>query len=132
MIVKIARKMLTGTALILLASVSPARCDGWNPFSSNKADQNAPKITNTSAQQSESTSVFGKIGTGTKNTWNKITGKKTEVTKKSSPGVVYPKNPMEQQAEKEPHSWLPWSKSDEKKPKSVKDYMKTSKRPEIQ
>jgi hypothetical protein len=124
--------IVAGMALVLLVNISAARCDGWNPFSSDKTKQDASKVTKTSAKSTESTSVLDKIGTGTKNTWNKLTGKQPEVKKKSQPGIVYPKSPTALAKEKEPTSWLPWTKTEEKKPTSVNKYLKETERPKLE
>lgn len=133
MAARIARWFVVGVATVALTGVSSA-FGGWNPFASEKSGNNTKSQTTAASARNAQTSpsLFDKIGAGTKNAWYTVTGKKPEPQKRRSLGVAYPKNPLATPPKDSSASWLPWGKTEEKKPTSVKDWMKTHDRPKME
>jgi hypothetical protein len=122
MVVRIARILSAGVILALVASVQPAACGGWslpNPFASDTKTT----VTPTKAAKTEPT-VLQKVGTGTKNFFNK-TGETLGLKKPESKKYHYasPKPPA--QPAKPAKSWIPNMFQSEKKKerKTVTDWM---------
>jgi hypothetical protein len=130
MVVRIARILSASLVLALLADVRPAKCDGWslaNPFSSSTKTTEvkrkpAPKAT------TKDPSVLQKLGTGTKNFFNKTgeaIGLKKPEAKKSHYATATPKPRNIQPVKKESKSWLPsfMQPEEPKKPKNVSEWL---------
>jgi hypothetical protein len=123
MVVRIARVLSAGLILAWVATVQSVACAGWslpNPF----ASETKATVTPTKAAKTEP-SVLQKVGTGTKNFFNK-TGETLGLKKPEAKKYHYasPKPPA--QPAKPAKSWIPSVFQPEKKKEhqTVTDWMK--------
>lgn len=134
MIVKIMRILAASAMMLLLADVRPATCEGWSilhPFSSSESKQEtktrqpAPK---TARQES---STLDKMGQGTKKFFSQ-TGETLGLKKPEpkKPTYATAKPPVIQPPpKKESKSWFgSMFQPEEKKPKTVGEWMSQNKR----
>ena len=73
MVGRIARILSASVMVVLLADVRPALCEGWSllhPFSSETTSETKPKRPTPKTVKKEP-STLNKVGTGTKNFFNK-------------------------------------------------------------
>ena len=118
--------------LVLFANVQPVLCEGWslpNPFSSEPTPK--PKKTGLKTVKQEP-SALDKIGTGTKNLFNK-TGETLGLKKPQpkKPQYATAKPPTIQPVKKDDSkSWLGslFKPEEPKKPKTVGEWMTSGKR----
>lgn len=129
MVMRIARILSAGVVLALTASLQPATCHGWslpNPFASSESKA---KVTNTRTVKKEP-SVLEKVGTGTKNFFNKTgeaLGLKKPEPKRYQSATAKPLGHGIKTSENK--SWLPSMFPSEKKkskPRDVPDWMSKS------
>jgi hypothetical protein len=135
MVTKIAKALSAALLLVFFADVRPAWCDGWslpNPFASSEPTPKPrpKKVAARTAKQEPST--LDKIGTGTKNLFNK-TGETLGLKKPQpkTPQYAVARPPTIQPVKKEESkSWLGSMLGPEqpKKPKTVGEWMATGKR----
>ena len=133
MVVRIARVLSACMAMAVLAGVCPTVCQSWSLLSPLSSDTKADPKTDTSRPISrvvqKQPSTLDKVGTGTKNFFNK-TGETLGLKKPEPkrplyavarpPTILPPKKP-------ESKSWLsslsPYKAAEPEKPKTVKDWM---------
>ena len=130
MIVRIAKILVIAVVVTLLAAVRPAWCEGWSllhPFGSNSdPDTTTKKFTRKT--QPEPT-LWQKTSSGTKNLFNK-TGETLGLKKPESkkPTMAYAKPPVIYAKKKEEQSWFgKMFQPEEKKPKTVNEWMSSTK-----
>jgi hypothetical protein len=119
----------------LLGHISSVYGDGWWPFSSQETKKNAEAKRVVAKPTPTQPSVLDKIGSGTKNFFtgvgNAVTGKKPAAPKGPPPDrVAYPANPLTKPDKDASSSWFgSWaSPKEEKKETSVKDWLRSGKR----
>ena len=114
--------------VVLLANVRPATCDGWslpNPFSSTTKSETKTK-THITTVKTQEPSMLEKIGTGTKNFFDR-TGEKLGLKKPASKKYDYAtaQKPHVHASKPSSKSWLSkmFAPRNPKKPKTVTDWM---------
>ena len=110
MVVKIAKILSIGVMLVVLADARPAACEGWSllhPFSSETKTDAKPKKPVLKTAQTEP-SLLEKIGTGTKNFFNKTgetLGLKKPESKKPQYATPTPRT-IQPRKKEESKSWF--------------------------
>ncbi len=130
MLVRIARILPAGVALVVLAGLRPPVCEAWSlwhPFSSDTASATTSPQPATKPVKKEPPSALEKVGTGTKNFFNR-TGEavglrkpeppKPEYARVVPPAIVPPKKP-------ESKSWFAtmFGPEEPEKPKTVSEWL---------
>jgi hypothetical protein len=127
-IVKISKIAVLACIVTLAIGVRPARCEGWSlldPFGSGKKDTTPQRYV---PKTQPEPSLWDKTSAGTKNILNKTgetLGLKKPTVKK--PTMAYAKPPKLYPKAKDSPSWFAkMFQPEEKKPKTVGDWMKST------